>query len=48
MSMRPEVLLVDSGFFFALFDPKDSQSKDAARWTHPARRNARSATQAAP
>ena len=24
MSMRPEVLLVDSGFFFALFDPRDS------------------------
>lgn len=29
MTMRPDALLVDSGFFFALFDPRDSHHASA-------------------
>lgn len=35
MSRRPEAILVDSGFFFALFDPRDpwhTQAKSKAEW----------------
>ena len=35
MSRRPEAVLVDSGFFFALFDPRDpwhTQAKSKAEW----------------
>ena len=35
MSRRPEAILVDSGFFFALFDPRDAwhiQARSKAEW----------------